>query len=109
MSKVSDTAAGRARVLADGEHIPLLGLGVCNVGVRELEEVMAAATGAPVVDQVQFSPFEYRRALLDAGKARGIAVEAYSPLGTGRYLQNETVLRVASRARRTPAQVLLRW
>jgi diketogulonate reductase-like aldo/keto reductase len=221
MSKVSDTAAGRARVLADGEHIPLLGLGVwqvpngpecvsavrwaleagyrhidtaqaygneesvgqalrdsgvpreevflttkfyparkdpaaeaerslrrlgvdyldlylvhwpqggatwawpgmeqarelsytrsigvSNFGVRELEEVMAAATAAPVVDQVQFSPFEYRRALLDAGKARGIAVEAYSPLGTGRYLQNETVLRVASRAGRTPAQVLLRW
>jgi 2,5-diketo-D-gluconate reductase A len=84
-------------------------IGVSNFDVRELEEVMAAATAAPVVDQVRFSPFAYRRALLDAGKARGIAVEAYSPLGTGRYLQNETVLRVASRAGRTPAQILLRW
>jgi diketogulonate reductase-like aldo/keto reductase len=30
-------------------------------------------------------------------------------MGTGRNLSNETVHRVAQRARRTPAQVLLRW
>jgi diketogulonate reductase-like aldo/keto reductase len=36
-------------------------------------------------------------------------VEAYSPLGTGRHLSNETVRRIASRAERAPAQVLLRW
>ena len=36
-------------------------------------------------------------------------LEAYSPLGTGRHLQDETVQLVASRAGRTPAQVLLRW
>ena len=84
-------------------------IGVSNFGVHELEQVLAAATVAPVVDQVQFSPFEHRRALLDAAKDRRIAVEAYSPLGTGRHLRNETVRRVASRAGRTPAQVLLRW
>ena len=84
-------------------------IGVSNFGVRELEQVMATATVTPVVDQVEFSPFEYRRALLAAAKKRRVAVEAYSPLGTGRHLQNETVHRVASRVRRTPAQVLLRW
>src|SRR5215469_8155377 len=31
-------------------------IGVSNFSVRELEQVMAAATAAPVVDQVQFSP-----------------------------------------------------
>jgi diketogulonate reductase-like aldo/keto reductase len=84
-------------------------IGVSNFGVRELEQVMTSATVPPVVDQVQFSPFEYRRALFDATKERHIAVEAYSPLGTGRHLQNETVRQVASRVGRTPAQVLLRW
>jgi diketogulonate reductase-like aldo/keto reductase len=62
-----------------------------------------------VVDQVQFSPFEYRRALLEGAPQRNIVVEAYSPLGTGRHLSNETVRRIASRVGRTPAQVLLRW
>ena len=84
-------------------------IGVSNFGVRELDQVLAAATIPPVVDQVQFSPFEYRRALLEHALQRSVAVEAYSPLGTGRHLSNQTVGRIASRVGRTPAQVLLRW
>lgn len=84
-------------------------IGVSNFGMRELDEVMAVASIAPVVDQVQLSPFAYRRALLEAARKQHVAVEAYSPLGTGRHLSNETVARVASRVGRTPAQVLLRW
>ncbi len=84
-------------------------IGVSNFDVRELDQVIAMATVAPVVDQVQFSPFEYRRKLLDAAEQRSVAVEAYSPLGTGRHLANETVQRLASRVGRTSAQVLLRW
>jgi diketogulonate reductase-like aldo/keto reductase len=84
-------------------------IGVSNFDVHELEQVMAVATVPPVVDQVQFSPFEYRRKLLDAAEKRRVAVEAYSPLGTGRHLSNPTVEKVASRVGRTPAQVLLRW
>jgi len=84
-------------------------IGVSNFDVRELDQVIATATVAPVVDQVQFSPFEYRQKLLNAAEQRKVAVEAYSPLGTGRHLGNETVKRLASRIGRTPAQVLLRW
>jgi 2,5-diketo-D-gluconate reductase A len=84
-------------------------IGVSNFDVRELEQVMAVATVPPVVDQVQLSPFEYRRKLLEAADTRRIAVEAYSPLGTGRHLDDPTVIGIASRAGRTPAQVLLRW
>jgi 2,5-diketo-D-gluconate reductase A len=61
------------------------------------------------VDQVQFSPYEYRRALLDSCRQNGIALEAYSPLGTGRHVTSDTVARIARRHERTPAQVLLRW
>jgi 2,5-diketo-D-gluconate reductase A len=84
-------------------------IGVSNFGVQELDQVLAAATSPPVVDQVQFSPFEYRRALLEAARKRDLALEAYSPLGTGRHLSNPTVRRIAAQAGRTPAQVLLRW
>jgi 2,5-diketo-D-gluconate reductase A len=82
---------------------------VSNFGVRELDQVLAEATIQPVVDQVQFSPFEYRRALLEGAQQRNIVVEAYSPLGTGRHLSNQTVRRIAAAIGRTPAQVLLRW
>jgi len=84
-------------------------VGVSNFDVRELEQVTAAGTLAPAVDQVQFSPFEYRRGLLDACEQRGVALEAYSPLGVGRHLSDATVKRVADRVGRRPAQVLLRW
>jgi diketogulonate reductase-like aldo/keto reductase len=84
-------------------------IGVSNFSVGELEQLTAAASVAPAVNQVQFSPFKYRRALLEACRQRSIALEAYSPLGTGRNLEQESVKRLAQRAGRTPAQVLLRW
>jgi diketogulonate reductase-like aldo/keto reductase len=84
-------------------------IGVSNFGASDLAAVLAAGTTPPVVNQVQFSPVSYRRALLDACRQRGVLVEAYSSLGTGRLLDDRTVRRVAQRVGRTPAQVLLRW
>ncbi|HME04034.1 MAG TPA: aldo/keto reductase, partial [Solirubrobacteraceae bacterium] len=46
---------------------------------------------------------------LAACREHDVALEAYSPLGTGRHLSNATVNGVARRVGRTPAQVLLRW
>jgi diketogulonate reductase-like aldo/keto reductase len=84
-------------------------VGVSNFSAAELAAVIAAGTIPPVVNQVQFSPVYYRRALLDACRQRDVMLEAYSPLGTGRHLRKRTVKRIARRVGRTPAQVLLRW
>ena len=84
-------------------------IGVSNFSAAELDELLAVADVAPVVNQVQVSPFEYRRTLIQKGRDRGIVTEAYSPLGTGRHLSNAVVNRIAARIGRTPAQVLLRW
>jgi 2,5-diketo-D-gluconate reductase A len=84
-------------------------IGVSNFSAGDLDQVTRAGTIVPVVNQVQFSPFWHRRALLDACARLGVAAEAYSPLGTGRHLSDKTVRRVAERSGRTPAQVLLRW
>jgi len=84
-------------------------IGVSNFSVAQLDEVLAMASIPPVVNQVQISPFEHRRRLIDASRERRIATEAYSSLGTGRHLENKTVAEVAKRVGRTPAQVLLRW
>ena len=84
-------------------------IGVSNFSVQELGQLTAEATVMPAVDQVEFSPFEFRRKLLEECERRGIALEAYSPLGTGRHLDDATVRGIADRLGRTPAQVLLRW
>jgi len=84
-------------------------IGVSNFDASEVREVVAAASTPPVVNQIQFSPYEYRKGLLEACRANGIVLEAYSPLGTGRHLAGATVAEIAKRHGHTPAQVLLRW
>lgn len=84
-------------------------IGVSNFGAAELGQVIATGSAQPVVNQIQFSAVQYRRALLDSCLRQGVALEAYSPLGTGRHLSNRRVAEIAARAGRTPAQVLLRW
>jgi diketogulonate reductase-like aldo/keto reductase len=94
----------RARELGHARSV-----GVSNFDVTELQEVLRTASIAPVVNQVQFSPYEYRKGVLDACRADGIVLEAYSPLGHGRHIGSDTATRIAQRLGRTPAQVLLRW
>jgi 2,5-diketo-D-gluconate reductase A len=84
-------------------------IGVSNFSTAELEAVTASGTIRPVVNQIQFNPQHRRRALLDACGRYDVAVEAYSPLGTGRYVGDPTVAKIAQQTGRTPAQVLLRW
>jgi 2,5-diketo-D-gluconate reductase A len=84
-------------------------IGISNFNVEEIEALLAEADTPPVVNQIQFSPQKYRRRLLEACEEHQIVLEAYSPLGTGELLGNETVREVADRTGRTPAQVLIRW
>ena len=84
-------------------------IGVSNFSLAELDELLGVASERPVVNQVQFSPFEYRRGLLAGCEERQVAIEAYSPLGTGGHLRDPEVARIAQATGRTPAQVLLRW
>ncbi|HEV7941652.1 MAG TPA: aldo/keto reductase [Solirubrobacteraceae bacterium] len=84
-------------------------IGVSNFSVEELTQVIAAGSTPPVANQVQFSPFVFRRALLAECEQQHVALEAYSPLGTGRHLSDPVVGQIAERVGRTPAQVLLRW
>ncbi len=84
-------------------------IGISNYDVGEVDALLATSSVPPVVNQVQFSPYEYRATLLEACARHGIALEAYSPLGTGRHLSSDTARRIAERLGRTPAQVLLRW
>jgi diketogulonate reductase-like aldo/keto reductase len=84
-------------------------IGVSNFSVVQLDEVRSIASTPPVVNQVQFSPFEYRRGLLQACDQREVALEAYSPLGTGRHLSEPVVAKIAEQLDRTPAQILIRW
>ena len=85
-------------------------IGVSNFSVDELDQVIAVASAPPVVNQVQFSPFEYRRALLDGMRGarrrrRGLQPARHRAPSSDR----DRHARSPSALGRTPAQVLLRW
>jgi diketogulonate reductase-like aldo/keto reductase len=84
-------------------------IGVSNFAAGEIDELLQQAEQPPVVNQVQFNPFAYRKRLFEACAAKDIVLEAYSPLGTGRHLNDPVVAQIADAHGRTPAQVLLRW
>jgi diketogulonate reductase-like aldo/keto reductase len=98
--KGMETAATRGHARA---------IGVSNFDTEQLDEVTGIAEIQPTVNQIQLSPFEYRRGLVEDGLEKSIISEAYSPLGTGRHLGDARLAAVAERCDRTPAQVLIRW
>ena len=91
-------ASGKARAVGVSNYLP-----------RHLDELLAASDVAPAVDQVEFSPYLHQRALLGYCRARGIRLEAYSPLTRGRRLGDPPLVEVAAAHGKTPAQVLIRW
>lgn len=83
-------------------------VGVSNFSADQVG-ALAGADVPPAVNQVEFSPFQFRRKLWEACEGYGVVLEAYSPLTRGHDLGDEVIAGVAERAGRTPAQVLLRW
>jgi diketogulonate reductase-like aldo/keto reductase len=84
-------------------------IGVSNYSRSQLETLREKGLKTPAVNQVKFSPFHYRRNLLEYCNEHGIVLEAYSPLERGRGLGDPTITSLAEQLGRTPAQVMLRW
>jgi diketogulonate reductase-like aldo/keto reductase len=84
-------------------------IGVSNYTISHLEELLASSPVIPAVNQVEFSPFLYQRDLLGFCRDKGIQVEAYSPLTQGKKLKHTTLVALAKKYGKTPAQVLIRW
>jgi diketogulonate reductase-like aldo/keto reductase len=84
-------------------------IGVSNFLKPHLEELLAGAQVVPAVNQLELTPFLQRRETVALCQSRGIALEAYSPLTRGLRLEHPVVVDVALGAKRSPAQVLLRW
>ena len=84
-------------------------VGVSNYTVHHLKELLGQSSVVPAVNQVEFSPFLYQRALLEFCRKSRIQIEAYAPLTAGRRLDDPRVAAIARKHGRTNAQILLRW
>jgi len=96
-------------------------IGVCNLNVSMLREVLNTASIRPAVHQFEAHPYLTQERQVRFCQSEGIAVTAFSPLGAPSYLPlgmarpEESVLvdpvvtGLAAALGRTPAQVVLRW
>lgn len=84
-------------------------IGVSNYDIDDLSQLMKSSDVLPAVDQVEFHPFLYQERLLRFCDKNRIQMEAYSPLTRGMRIDHPTIVAVANKYRKTPAQVLIRW
>jgi 2,5-diketo-D-gluconate reductase A len=93
-----------------GEH-SARAIGVSNFLVPYLETLIEATDIVPAVNQVELHPIFQQLELHDYAAAHGIAVEAWGPLGQGKYdLFGMSPIEAAAAAHaKSPAQVVIRW
>jgi 2,5-diketo-D-gluconate reductase A len=101
-----DTWRAFERILEEGRARTI---GVSNFRVEDLERLEAETDTRPTVNQIELHP-RLQQAELRAWHAQHqIATEAWSPLAQGDLLDDETIVEVAERHDKTPAQAILRW
>ncbi len=105
------------KLLAEGR---VRAIGVSNFSSTNLNTLMERSEVMPAVNQVELHPFFIQRELRDAHKRLGIVTQAWSPLGgsvrraadpskAGDPLEHPTVVALAAKYGKSPAQVVLRW
>ena len=62
-----------------------------------------------MVNQIEFHPGLMQAELVEFCRSHGMLIEAYSPLGTGRMLTNETLQAIAAKYNKSVAHVCIRW
>ena len=91
------------------QAVKIRAIGVSNFRKRHLDELLKTAEIKPVVNQIMLNPSDLQPDVVKVNNELKLLSEAYSPLGTGGLLGNETVNEIASEVGKSPAQVLIRW
>lgn len=84
-------------------------IGVSNFHKHHLEELMETAQIMPMVDQIELHPTFTQEPLRKFLNAHEIAVEAWSPLGQGKSLNEPIIKEIAAKYQKTTAQIIIRW
>jgi diketogulonate reductase-like aldo/keto reductase len=104
-----DTWGALERLVDDGQ---CRSIGLSDISLDKLKEVVAAARIKPAVVQVESHPYLPEWDLLDYCNQQGIVLLAFAALGHGmepRLLDDPVIVGIARRLGKTPAQVALAW
>jgi diketogulonate reductase-like aldo/keto reductase len=104
-----DTWRALERLVDDGK---CKSIGLSDVNLEKLREIVAAARIKPAVVQVESHPYLPEWELLDFCRQHGIVLLAFAALGHAmdpKLLDDPVITGIARRVGKTPAQVALAW
>lgn len=83
--------------------------GVSNHEPHHLEKLLATANVQPMVNQIELHPHLIQQKNRDFAKQHNIAITSWSPLGRGRVLEDEAIMKLGEKYGKSAAQVIIRW
>lgn len=84
-------------------------IGVSNFLPHHLENLISSCEVMPAVDQLEFHPGYTQEAAVRYCQEKGIIVQAWSPLGRKRVMNDELLCMLADKYHVTQAQICLRY
>ena len=87
-------------------------IGLSDITLEKLREIVAAARIKPAVVQVESHPYLQEWELLEFCRKHGIVLLAFAALGHGldpKVVNDPVITAIAQRVHKTPAQVALAW
>ncbi|WP_312336115.1 aldo/keto reductase [Sphingobacterium sp.] len=84
-------------------------IGVSNFPEAYLSKLLETASVIPAVNQIEFHPGYLQEDTVNLCKSNDILVQAWSPLGSGRILQNETLVALAKEKNTSVGQICIKF
>lgn len=84
-------------------------IGVSNYSEQQIQALTDLTGVKPVVNQIEWSPFGWSRQMAEFCAQNDIVIQSYSPLTHGKRLDDGTLVEIADKYAKTPAQILIRW
>jgi 2,5-diketo-D-gluconate reductase A len=104
--KYVDTWLAFQEVLKDGR---VKGIGVSNFQPAHLDKLAANSSIVPAINQVELNPGFQQAQVRQYNAEHGIATEAWSPIGRGKFGQDPSLLAIAANHGKSVSQVIIRW
>ena len=84
-------------------------IGVSNFNQDHLERIIGETGVTPAVNQIELHPKFQQRDKREFHARHNIRIESWSPLGSGRLLQDPDIEAIAKKHGKTIAQTIIRW
>lgn len=84
-------------------------IGVSNFLVQHLKALLETAEVVPAVDQIEFHPGYTQPETVQFAEEKGIVIEAWSPIGSGRLLKDEELKAIADQYGVSPAILCIQF